>query len=253
MAQRHMARALGPDEDLEQAARDVFAAYGRAWAELLWARPRRRAAIQRHVTVEGAEWLRACCHSGRGVILVGAHLASWDMAGMALGSEGIDLLAVSEALHDHRLWAWSVRRRRDLGFDVVPADGSWTAVFRLLRQLRGGGAVALLCDRDVVGNGVEVRFFGETTTLPRGPLTLALRTGAALLPVGTYQKRGRGHRVVIREPIAIPEEGGSDERIAAGTQRLAAVLEALVRAAPRQWLVLQPNWPSDRRGSPARR
>ena len=47
----------------------------------------------------------------------------------------------------------------------------------VLKALRDGHVVALLCDRDIEGTGVEVDFFGERTTLPAGPATLALRTG----------------------------------------------------------------------------
>ncbi|NIS21734.1 MAG: phosphatidylinositol mannoside acyltransferase, partial [Thermoplasmata archaeon] len=58
-------------------------------------------------------------------------------------------------------------------------------------------AVALLSDRDLKGRGVEVEVFGEETTLPPGPATLAVKTGAPLFPVATYFE-GDGHHVVVR-------------------------------------------------------
>jgi KDO2-lipid IV(A) lauroyltransferase len=33
--------------------------------------------------------------------------------------------------------------------------------------------------------------------------------------------------------------------VQAGTQALATELEALIRRAPTQWHLMQPNWPSD--------
>jgi KDO2-lipid IV(A) lauroyltransferase len=33
--------------------------------------------------------------------------------------------------------------------------------------------------------------------------------------------------------------------VAAGTQKLATELESLIRRAPEQWHMFQPNWPSD--------
>ena len=57
----------------------------------------------------------------------------------------------------------------------------------VLRGAAGQPAsLCLLCDRDLAGGGVEVEFFGERTTLPGGPATLALRTGAPLLPAAVY-------------------------------------------------------------------
>ena len=39
--------------------------------------------------------------------------------------------------------------------------------------------------------------------------------------------------------------GGLREQVAAGTQALAIELEGLIRRAPEQWHLFQPNWPSD--------
>ena len=60
----------------------------------------------------------------------------------------------------------------------------------VLRALRDNRIVCLLSDRDIEGDGVEVEFFGERTTLPGGPATLALRTGATLVPAAVYFRSG---------------------------------------------------------------
>jgi KDO2-lipid IV(A) lauroyltransferase len=252
MAQRHMRRVLGPGADAERAAREVFAHYGRYWAELAWMRPRRRSRVLAHVTLEGHEHLDACRARGRGVIIALPHLGNWEMAGLVAAARGIELVAVAERLADRRGVEWFRERRRELGIEVVLADAEPSAVGRLLAQLRRGGAVALLCDRDLSGGGVNVPFFGEETTLPAGPAVLALRTGAAIVPVAPCFRPGRGHRIVIGAPIAIPVDGPPRERIALATRRLAEALEALIRQAPTQWLLLQPNWPSDKAANPPR-
>ena len=77
------------------------------------------------------------------------------------------------------------------GLTIVPLDRE--AGGALLRTLRDGKLVGLLCDRDIAGNGVEVEFFGERTTLPAGPAALALRTGAPILPTAVYAGPGRDH------------------------------------------------------------
>jgi KDO2-lipid IV(A) lauroyltransferase len=106
-------------------------------------------------------------------------------------------------------------------------------------------AVALLSDRDLKGRGVSVAFFGEETTLPPGPATLSLRTGAPLLPVASYYEGDNGYRVVVRPAIPIPEAGTRAEKVQQMTQSLATEMESLIRAAPQQWHLVQPNWPSD--------
>ena len=64
----------------------------------------------------------------------------------------------------------------------------------MLAALRNNEVVCLLADRDLTGDGVEVEFFGERTTLPGGPAMLALRGGAPLLPAGCYFRHRRPAR-----------------------------------------------------------
>ena len=78
----------------------------------------------------------------------------------------------------------------------------------------------------------------ERAPLPAGPATGAARFGAPLLPTAVYFD-GPGHRAVVRPPV--PLEGD----VTSITQALAHELEDLIRAAPEQWHLFQPNWPSD--------
>ncbi len=94
---------------------------------------------------------------------------------------------------------------------------------------------------------MEVEFFGERTTLPAGPATLALRTGATLLPVGVYfTEEYNGHLAIVRPPVSTVRHGGRlRDDVVRITQSLAHELEFLIRRAPEQWHLFQPNWPSD--------
>jgi KDO2-lipid IV(A) lauroyltransferase len=111
--------------------------------------------------------------------------------------------------------------------------------------LKAGRTLALVADRDILGSGVDVEFFGETTTLPAGPATLALRTGAPLLPVAMYFRPRGGHQGVIRPPMDVTRTGKFRADVTRLTQALAHEMETFIRAAPEQWHLVQPNWPSD--------
>jgi KDO2-lipid IV(A) lauroyltransferase len=101
---------------------------------------------------------------------------------------------------------------------------------------------------------VEVEFFGERLLLPAGPVTLALRTGAALLPCAVYFETGANRRVgFIRPPLQLPRRGRLRDDVQRGTQLLAVELEALIARAPTQWHLMQPNWPSDLAAQPSER
>lgn len=248
LAVRHQRRVLGDDGDARRSARRVFGYYGRYWAETFWMRPRRHAAMLERTTLENIEILHDAVASGRGVVVALPHMGNWEIAGLRGAAEGARVLAVAEDLGNERIVQWFIAMRAMMDIDIVIARKGGQVTKRLLERLRGGGVIALLCDRDIKGTGVPVTFFGEETTLPPGPVKLADRAGAILLPVGTYFRRGSGHRFVIHPPLEIPAGDDIDTRVRAGTQLLADVVEGIIRVAPEQWHLIQPNWPSDREG-----
>ncbi|MDH3704461.1 MAG: phosphatidylinositol mannoside acyltransferase, partial [Acidimicrobiia bacterium] len=157
--------------------------------------------------------------------------------------QDLEVTAVVEPLEPPELFDWFVSFREALGMHIVsleePGIGS-----TLVNAINDAHVVCLLSDRLVGGAGVEVEFFGERTKLPAGPATLALRTGAAMLPVGVYQ-RTKGTHAWCRPPVPAEREGKLRADVQRVTQALAHELEILIRAAPEQWHLMQPNWPSD--------
>lgn len=245
MARRHMERVLGQDADVARASMEVMSGYGRYYAEALWARERRVAGMLAATEVEGLERIIAARDAGTGMIFALPHMGNWEAAAPVAVSQGIPVVAVAEVLGNRRITDWFTRVREAFGIEVVLATGRTEVMRRLESAIAENKAVALLSDRDLKGRGVEVEFFGEKTTLPPGPATLAARTGAPLFPVGCFFKDG-GYRVVVHEALSVPSGENRSDRIAALTQSLAEKLETIISEAPSQWHLVVPNWPSDK-------
>jgi phosphatidylinositol dimannoside acyltransferase len=245
---RHLRRVLGSglsDADVRSWTRRAFLNYARYWLEGARLPAVDPQEIRARMWVEsGYENLVDGMAAGRGVILALPHLGRWEWGGAWLNLQGYPMTAVAEPVDPPKLYDWFVSQRQALGLTIVPLGAEASGV--LLRTLRNGGLVGLLCDRDIVGNGVEVEFFGERTTLPAGPATLALRTGAALLPAAVYGGPGRDHTGVILPPVPAERTGRLRADVTRITQQVASDLEGLIRRAPDQWYLFQPNWPSDR-------
>lgn len=244
LARSHMRRVLGDDADVTKAMRRMFASYGRYWAEVFWVRPRRKRHIVEHTFIENVDAVLSAKAAGKGSIYALPHLGNWEAAGANAEAIGVPVLAAAELLSNKRITEWFIWCRNALGIEVAIVESGVTR--KLARRLREGGVVALVADRDLKGNGHEVEFFGEKTTMPVGPVALAERTGAALFVVGAFFRPGRGHVMVPIGPVELPDAGTREERLAAGMQVFANHLEDLIRRAPEQWHLLVPNWPSDR-------
>lgn len=246
MVERHMRRVHGDDlsrRELRRAVRAVFDSYARYWLEAFRLPRETPESIEAGMRVEGLEHLEAATADGSGVVLAAPHLGGWDFGGAWLAQHGFRPLAVAEELEPPELFDWFVSWRRRLGVDIVPVGP--TAGTAVLQAVKDGQAVSLVSDRDILGTGVDVEFFGETTSLPGGPATLALRTGVAVLPVAIYFEDQGGHLGVVRPPLEVERQGRFRDDVTRLTQDLARELEALIRRAPDQWHLMQPNWPSD--------
>lgn len=232
-------------EALKARTRAVFDSYARYWVSMFQLQGRSVGDVEAGIDVDGVERVDEALALGRGLIMAMPHIGAYDHGGSWVGLHW-PITVVVERVEPPQLFEWFRAQRERTGMKIVPLGPDVAS--SLIAALRANEVVGLLCDRDIAGGGIEVDFFGERTTLPAGPATLSLRTGAPILPNAVYQ---RGHRVhgVIRPPIIYERTGKFRTDVSALTQLLATELEILIRAAPEQWHVLQPNWPSDHESS----
>lgn len=228
----------GDDARLERLVAASFDSYAQYWAESAKLPSLAPSIISsRFSIIQGQENLVAAVGAGKGVVVALPHLGSWEWGGAFLARLGMPMLAVAEVLDPPELFDWFAEKRRQIGIEIAPLDERAGAV--LLGRLRAGGIVGLLCDRDIQGNGVEVEFFGRRVTLPAGPATLALRTGAALVVAACYSGPGLDHHAIVRGPLEVVREGRLGADVTRVTQMIATELEELIRRAPEQWHVLE--------------
>jgi phosphatidylinositol dimannoside acyltransferase len=246
LIERHLTR-VNPSLSglaLRRAVQQAFDSYAKYYVESFRLPSLSARAVDRAFTRDGYHHITEALALGNGVILALPHLGGWEWAGRWMTDQGHKMTVVVEAIEPPELFEWFADLRAKLGMTVVPLGPK--AGSAVLKALRGNEVVCLLCDRDIDRSGVEVEFFGERTTLPAGPATLGIRTGAPILPVGVYfTGRQQGHHAVIRPPVPTERLGGLREDVARVTQLLAHELEWLIRRAPEQWHLFQPNWPSD--------
>ncbi len=246
MLARHLRRIHGPQLEgkaLDRAVNATFASYGRYWLEVFRLPRQDLLALDGdRFVAEGRDLVDKALAGGNGLVVATPHVGNWDLGAAWYASRGYRPTTVVEPVEPPALFDWFCSYRRALGMTIVPLGPDASSV--LLKKLREGLMVGLVCDRDLAGNGIEVEFFGERTRLPAGPATLALRAGAPLM-AGANFFEGDTHRCIIRPPIDTSRQGTIKEDIARITQALATEFEILIRRAPEQWHLLQPNWPSD--------
>ncbi len=241
-------RALPPTHALAREATvcAIYRSFARTVVDVLRLPEWTPAAVRMHVRVEGGEAFTAAAARGRGVVIVSAHLGSWEVGGAYLATLGIPVHVVARRHDAPGVQRFFRARRERLGLHVVDSGAPLRA---LLGPLRRGECVAMLADRPVLAHARPVVFCGEASALPRGPVALALRSGAALL-AAVALREGAGFRVIWRE-VCVADLPGTASGIHTGVARMARTLEPWVRGQVRQWYAFEPVWPAAATSGPA--
>ena len=190
------------------------------------------------LTVEGWEHLDAARAAGHGVLVMSAHLGTWEIAAYPVGLYRETMHVIGRPLDNpllDRHLAWS---RTRFGNASIPKRG---AARKSMRVLKKGGIVGILIDQRVrPTEGILVPFMGHPAITSPLLALLAQRTGAPVVPLfGHLEARGR-YRVCFHPPLW-PEDT-SGESVEELTSRYLEVVEEQIRPRPQHWLWMHRRW-----------
>jgi len=196
----------------------------------------------------GQKHMVRALEQGNGVICITPHLGNWELGGLLLAFKGADLYVLTLDETDAKTKAFRERMRGQKGIKSIyinPEDPTPAAIIEVVKVLKEKKVVAMLGDRPGNNNTIEVTFFGRKTPFPRGVATLAMATGAAVLPVFVVLKGGK-YWGIIERPIYFqsPSRKEREEGIKQGMGKLAKVFERYIKKYPDQWYNFYPYWPS---------
>jgi lauroyl/myristoyl acyltransferase len=180
--------------------------------------------------------------SGKGVLLLTAHLGNWEVGGLMLAQvkQPIHVVLVPD------IFPGVERERRRLhehcGVTEIRVDRSFVPTLAVLRALGSNGIVAMQGDRDFDNTGVAAPFFGREAFFPRGPLRVAMASGATVLPAFIVRLPDGRYRAIVEGPLSIDTGGDRDAALRANIGRYVAILERYVRQYPDQWYCFYPFW-----------
>ncbi len=189
---------------------------------------------------DARDQLQRCRAQGRGVLILTGHLGCWELLGGWLAQVMEGLTVIVGEIHNEPVDRLVNDRRRKTGLNPVPRDGDLRP---LLRALRRGDAAAVLMDQATRVPSRPVPFFGTPAPTATGFASLAIRTGAPVLPVA-IQRDGHGHRIVTGDVIDPTLFGGADPEFAF-LQACNDALEDFVRRNPAEWVWFHKRWPDN--------
>ncbi len=192
------------------------------------------------VTIEGLPLVDRALQAGRGCVLLGSHLGSFDLLILARSGMGQRQVSVMMRVDPHS----RVRRIAGIDDDAVSliSLGQPNSYLRAYETLSLGGVVALLADRVDGASHLPVQFMGRTAAMPTAPHILAARSGAPILMFfGIYENANR-YRIEFVECGTAADSTSRGAALQPVVDSYAAVLETYARRYPLNWFNFYPYW-----------
>lgn len=183
--------------------------------------------------------LRDPIQSKQGCIVALPHAGNWDHAAAYFCSTGITLTAVVEKLKPEAIFKKFLAYRESIGIEAISHKEKTIPI--LTKRLQAGKLIALVADRDMSRNGVEVNFFGKTSKMPSGPAILAIKTGVPLITAYVRYTLD-GIQIIFDETIKPTNSGNEEDQIKIITQSIADNFAKRIKEYPVDWHMLQRIW-----------
>lgn len=225
--------------ELEALTKLGMRSYMRYWFDTFrlnkWSKER----IIRTTKVNDEHLLRDPIAKKLGCIVALPHAGNWDHAAAYFCSTGINLTTVVEQLKPEAIFKKFLDYRQSIGIEAISHKEKSVPI--LTQRLKDGKLIALIADRDMSRNGVEVDFLGGVAKMPSGPALLALKTGAPLI-TAYISYLPSGIEIFFDKTISLPTSGSEAEKIKLITQSIADNFARKIRENPVDWHMLQRIW-----------
>lgn len=226
---------------IRKLARRVFQNMGITFLEVCQMSGFSRKDILGSVRIRGKENLFDALKSHTGVILISAHLGNWEMGNIFLSAYlRRPMLSIARKIQSNTIDRWIHRLRSRFGNTIIDKKG---ALKEMARALSEGKILGLLVDQGTkLSEGVEVAFFGKTTTMTPAPAMLARRYDCPILPAFCVREPDAGLTLIFEPPLRFIKTNDSHADLLKNTQIMAYTIEQAVRNHMEQWFWFHKRW-----------
>jgi len=234
-------------KELEQISRDCFTFMVKSAIELIYLMDRPDL-IKHRVALENKEHLLAAVRKGRGVILVSAHFGNFPLMLARLSLEGFHTGGIMRHMRDQRVEQLFLEKRKRLKIRTIYANPRKACVEESIHALRNNELLFIPLDQNFGTGGIFVDFFGRKAATATGPVVLAMRTKAAILPCFIVRNSDDTHKIIFEPEFLLQEKADHEENIQNNIQKLTSIIESYIRRYPAEWGWIHRRWKTQPRG-----
>jgi len=230
-------------KEIEKIAKDCFTYMAKSAVELMFFFDKPHI-LKSKVEISGKAFLDQALESGRGVILVSAHFGNFPLLLGRLAVEGYKAGGIMRPMRDEKVEKIFLEKREKFGVKTIYSQPRNECVNNTITSLRNNELVFIPIDQNFGTGGVFVNFFGQQAATATGPVILAQRTKAAIVPCFIIRLANDTHRIIFEPEMKLAEDSDQRKAILMNIQRLTGIIETYIRKYPAEWGWIHRRWKS---------
>jgi len=230
-------------QEIEGIARDCFMYMAKSAVELMFFFDKPHA-LKERVQIQGRQNLDKALAAGQGVILVSAHFGNFPLLLGKLAVDGYKTGGIMRPMRDAKVEKIFFEKRKKFGVKTIYSQPRNECVNNTIAALRNNELVFIPIDQNFGTAGIFVNFFGEKAATATGPVILAQRTKAALIPCFIIRQPDDRHKIIFEAELELEEGKDPQDTIAINIQRITGIIESYIRRYPAEWGWIHRRWKS---------
>ncbi|MCP4161522.1 MAG: lysophospholipid acyltransferase family protein [Deltaproteobacteria bacterium] len=242
VALKNMSRVYGDkktDKEVLNLARSVFIELPKIIFEAGWSLRLKKDSLPNFFKVEGVENIDEAFKRGKGVLILTAHIGSWELLTLVPGMLPYKFHDIYRPLDFEPLRDFFDFFRSRFGMGLI---GKRRAMREILKTLSDGEGIGVPLDQ--AGSrpeGVFVDFFGEPTSTNKSIARVAMKTGASVVPVFLVREKDK-FRVFIDKIVETVDTGCKNDDVKVNTENYNKIIEKYIKKYPSQWFWVHDRW-----------
>lgn len=229
--------------EIEGIAKDCFIYMAKSAVELMYLMDK-PLLLKERVEITGRENLDKALAAGKGVILISAHFGNFPLLLGRLAQDGYKVGGIMRPMRDARVEKIFLEKRDRFGVKTIYSQPRNECVNNTISALRNNELVFIPVDQNFGTGGVFVNFFGMKAATATGPVVLAQRTGASLVPCFIIRQPGDRHKVIFDPELGLREGKDPQDTILVNIQAITDIIESYIRKYPAEWGWIHRRWKS---------
>lgn len=230
-------------QEREKIARECFVYLAKSGAELIFMLDR-PSLLKSRLQLIHKENLDSALDKGKGVILVSAHFGNFPLLLGRLSLEGYKTAGIMRPMRDSRMERLFLSQRNKFKIKTIYSQPRKLCVENSIRSLRNNEVLFILLDQNFGSGGIFVNFFGRMAATATGPVVLAQRSGAEIVPCFILRQPDDTHKIIFEPPLILEKGKDSQQTIVLNIQRLTDIIESYIRRYPVEWGWIHRRWKS---------